>query len=68
MKIRWKIILLLAVIAGLGTWLSLDHRSRGRAEDLWRQISTSVAHADESSSAKAWTPKSRFQATLGSHD
>ena len=58
MKISWKIILLLAMIAGLGTWLSLDHRSRGRAEDLWRQVSMSVAHADESGTAKVWTPQS----------
>lgn len=57
MKISWKLILLLAILAGLGTWLSLDHRSRTRAEDLWRQISVSVAHADESSSAKVWTPQ-----------
>ena len=28
MKIDWKVPFFLAVIAGLGTWLTLDHRGR----------------------------------------
>jgi len=58
MKISWKLTFLLAVIAGIGTWLTLDHRARGRVEDLWHKISSSAAHAEETRSGKVWFPES----------
>ena len=57
MKIAWKLTFLLAVIAGIGTWLTLDHRARGRVENLWHKIS-SCAHAEETRSSKVWFPES----------
>jgi cobalt-zinc-cadmium efflux system membrane fusion protein len=58
MRINWKLTFLLAVITGLGTWLTLDHRARGRVENLWRQVSSSAAHAEETRSSKTWFPES----------
>jgi len=57
MRIGWNILFLLAVIVGLGTWLTLDHHARGRAENLFRQLSDS-AHAGEPHPSKTWTPDS----------
>lgn len=56
MKISWKLVLLLAVLAAIGTWLTLDDRARARVESLWRRLPTSVAHAGEVHSSKTWTP------------
>ena len=53
MKISWKLALLLAVIAGVGTWLAADHRTWGRVENVLKQISGS-ARADESRPSRAW--------------
>jgi len=58
MKISWKLTVLLAVIAGIGTWLTLDHRAQGRVEDLWRKVSSSASHAEEPRSSKVWFPES----------
>ena len=58
MKISWKLTFSLAAMAGIGTWLTLDHRARVRVEDLWRKVSSSAAHADESRSSKVWFPES----------
>ena len=57
MKISWKLAFLLAVIAGVGTWLAVDHRTWGRVENVWKQISGS-ASAEESRPSKAWVPES----------
>jgi len=57
MRINWKLTFLLAVIAGLGTWLTLDHRAWVRAENLWRQVSSSAVHAEETRSSKIWFPE-----------
>jgi membrane fusion protein, heavy metal efflux system len=57
MKTGWKLVLLLVVIAGVGTWLAMDHRSWGRVENLFKQISGS-AHAEESRPSKAWVSES----------
>ncbi len=46
MKISWKLGFSLAVIAGVGTWLTVDHRARGRVEDFWHKVSSSTAHAE----------------------
>ena len=56
MKISWKLTFLLAVIAGIGTWLTLDHRARGSVESIWHKLSSTVAHADETRSSKVWFP------------
>jgi len=53
MKISWKLAFLLTVIAGVGAWLAVDHRTWGRVENVWRQLSGS-ARADESRPSKAW--------------
>ena len=58
MKISWKLTFSLAVIAGTGAWLTLDHWARGRVEDLWHKISSSAAHAEETRSSKVWFPES----------
>ena len=58
MKISWKLTFLLAVMAGIGAWLTLDHGARGRVEDLWRKVSNSAAHAEETRSSKVWFPES----------
>jgi membrane fusion protein, heavy metal efflux system len=58
MKISWKLAFLLAVMAGIGAWLTLDHGARGRVENLWRKVSNSAAHAEETRSSKVWFPES----------
>ena len=58
MKISWKLTFLLAVMAGIGAWLTLDHGARGRVENLWRKVSNSAAHAEETRSSKVWFPES----------
>ena len=58
MKISWKLVLLLAVIAGVGTWLTLDSHSRGRVQALWRRIPVSVLHAEENRPDKSWVSES----------
>ena len=57
MKISWKLAFLLTVIAGVGTWLWVDHRTWGRVENVLKQISGS-ANADESRPSKAWVSES----------
>ena len=57
MKI-WKLTFLLAVLAGIGTWLTLDHGARGRVENLWRHVSNSAAHGEETRTSKVWFPES----------
>ncbi len=54
MKISWKLTFLLAVMAGIGAWLTLDHGARGRVENLWRKVSNSSAHAEDTRSSKVW--------------
>jgi len=58
MKISWKLVFLLAVIAGVGTWLTLNSNSRGRVQALWRQISSSVVRAEEHRPDKSWVSES----------
>ncbi|MGZ3388097.1 MAG: efflux RND transporter periplasmic adaptor subunit [Isosphaeraceae bacterium] len=58
MKISWKLTFLLAVMAGIGAWLTLDHGARGRVENLWRKVSNSAAHAEDTRSSKVWFPES----------
>lgn len=58
MKISWKLTFLLAVMAGIGAWLTLDHGARGRVENLWRKVSNSSAHAEDTRSSKVWFPES----------
>ncbi len=57
MKNGWKLAFLLAVSAGVGTWMALDHRTWGRVEKVYRELSGS-AHADESRPSKAWVSES----------
>jgi cobalt-zinc-cadmium efflux system membrane fusion protein len=57
MRPNWKVLFVLAVIAGIGTWLTLDHRSRDRAEALLRHLSSSAVRADESRPSKDWVSK-----------
>jgi membrane fusion protein, heavy metal efflux system len=58
MKISWKLTFLLAVMAGIGAWLTLDHGARGRVDNLWRKVSNSSAHAEDTRSSKVWFPES----------
>ena len=61
MKIPWKLTFFLAVIAGIATWLTLDHRTRGHVEDLWHRASSSAGPAEEPRSSKVWFPESTSQ-------
>lgn len=56
MKISWKLMLVLAVLAGIGTWLTVDNHARGRVEDLWHRLPVAAIHAGEVQPAKTWTP------------
>jgi cobalt-zinc-cadmium efflux system membrane fusion protein len=57
MKANLKFAVLLAIVAGLGTWLTLDARARGRAENLLRRLTGSASHAEEPRPSKEWTSK-----------
>ncbi len=57
MRISWKLTLFLAALAGVGTWLTLDRRPRGRVQELWHNFSTSALHAEETRSSKVWFPE-----------
>jgi cobalt-zinc-cadmium efflux system membrane fusion protein len=63
MRISWKLIFLLAAIAGAGTWLTLDHRARGRVQDFWHTLFTSSTLGAESRSSKTWFPEPSSKTT-----
>ncbi len=56
MKISWKLMLFLAVLAGIGTWLTLDERTRARVERVWHRLAVSTVQAGEPQTSKLWTP------------
>ncbi len=53
MKTGLTLAFLLAVAAGLGTWLALDHHAWGRVEKMFRQLPVG-AHAEEPRPSKEW--------------
>jgi cobalt-zinc-cadmium efflux system membrane fusion protein len=55
MRIGWRIPLFLAVVAGLGTWLMVDHHGWDRVLGVWNQLSGSSLHAGETRPSKDWT-------------
>ncbi|QEH34610.1 Cobalt-zinc-cadmium resistance protein CzcB [Aquisphaera giovannonii] len=65
MKIRWKPLLGVALVAGVSAWLAVDHRARGRAAELLGELAGRPAHAGEDRPDKAWTeaPPSRPEET-----
>src|SRR6516164_6641963 len=63
MKTNWKFAVLLALIAGLGTWVALDHRARAAAENLLRRLTSSASHAEEPRPSKEWTSKPSSKTT-----
>ena len=69
MKLGWKIPLTLAILTGVGGWLTVDHRRWNQAVAIWGQLSGSALHAGETRLDKEWT-KSVIQrhgyATAGS--
>jgi cobalt-zinc-cadmium efflux system membrane fusion protein len=57
MRIGWKLILFLAAVAGIGTWVMAGHHSRERVGELWRHLFAASAHAGEPQSSKEWIGK-----------
>jgi cobalt-zinc-cadmium efflux system membrane fusion protein len=53
----WKLLLVLAVIAGAVAWLTLDPEARDRTEALWRRFTSVQAHASQTGSSKTWNPQ-----------
>src|SRR4051794_21148534 len=58
MKRGWKVFLFLAVLAGIGGWLAIDHQRGGRVVEAWNRISGSAAHAGEARPNKEWSAPS----------
>jgi cobalt-zinc-cadmium efflux system membrane fusion protein len=54
-RIGWKLPLVLAALAGVGTWLTVDQKSWHRAIEIWNQVSGSALHAGEIRPSKDWT-------------
>jgi cobalt-zinc-cadmium efflux system membrane fusion protein len=66
MKINWKLLVAVVVIAGGATGVTLNKGTRGHVVDVWRQLSQSTAHADEGPADKSWVdqPKTPWDRTL----
>ena len=54
MKNGWKVVVVLAAMAGVATWLVADHRAWGRVMAAWGQLSGPSAHAAEERPGKDW--------------
>jgi cobalt-zinc-cadmium efflux system membrane fusion protein len=59
MKINWKLLVFLMLIATGATGMSLSKEARGRVIDLLRQLSQATAHAEEPLPDKSWLEKSK---------
>jgi cobalt-zinc-cadmium efflux system membrane fusion protein len=55
MRIVWKTLMALAVLAGIAAWLTVDHRRWGRVVEVWNRLSSSALHAGETRPSKDWT-------------
>ncbi len=66
MKINWKILLTMAVIAGGATGLSLNKRARAHVLGVLHRLAQASAHAEEPTPDKSWTekPKTSWDRTL----
>jgi cobalt-zinc-cadmium efflux system membrane fusion protein len=54
MKTRWLIVVAAVALVASGSLLAFDSRARGRAEDVWKRLTTS--HAHENGHRRAETP------------
>jgi len=58
MRIGWKTLVTLAVLAGIAAWLTVDHRRRGLVVEVWNRLFNSALHAGETRPSKDWTKSS----------
>ncbi len=61
MKINWKLILAVVLIAAGATGVTLNKKTRAQVIHVWKQIAQSTAHAEEAPPDKSWieNPKSK---------
>ncbi len=61
MKLNWKSVLAVMLIAAAATVVSLNKRTRAQVINVWHQISQASAHGEEPPPDKSWTevPKSK---------
>jgi cobalt-zinc-cadmium efflux system membrane fusion protein len=56
MKLNWKAVLAILVIAGAATGVTLNEKTRGQVVHVWKQM---TAHAEEATVDKTWTEASK---------
>src|SRR5436190_1067883 len=62
MKIHWKFLVAVVIIAGGATGATLKKGTWGQIVGLWRQVSQATAHAAESAPDKSWLEEKAKQA------
>ncbi len=66
MKMNWKLLISLLVIAGGATGLTLNKGARAHVLGVWHRLAQSSAHGEEPAPDKSWTekPKTPWDRTL----
>src|SRR5437868_3535392 len=62
MKINWKFLVAVVVIAGGATGVTLKKGAWGHIVGAWRHLSQATAHAEESRPDKSWTTAAKPEA------
>ena len=62
MKINWKLLVAVVVIAGGATGATLNKGTWGHVVGLWRQLSQATSHAEEPAPDKSWLEERAKQA------
>jgi membrane fusion protein, heavy metal efflux system len=55
MKINWKLLLAVVLIAAGATGVTLNEKTRAQVVHVWKQIAQASAHAEEAPVDKSWT-------------
>jgi membrane fusion protein, heavy metal efflux system len=61
MKFNWKLPVVLVIIAGGATGVSLNKNARGHVQDVFRRLTQPAAHAAEAEPDKSWAKAERTQ-------
>jgi cobalt-zinc-cadmium efflux system membrane fusion protein len=59
MKINWKLVVAVVLIAAGATGVTLNKKARSQVVHLWQQLSQASAHAEEPAADRSWTQASK---------